>query len=144
MGLMDQHEDNPIFPSLFASSEKIVDSTNDQNKLQLLMQQLDKRLADEESYRQRLLQCLQQSSNKSEQLNRLPKGKMLSLVMSDEPAVAEYHRSLCLSDYQIYKSVAEEFNVAIRETQYRIDWLNTVRARAQHCLGPWPTLPASM
>ena len=136
MGLMDQHEDNPIFPSLFNSSEKFIDSGNDQSKLHLLMHQLDKRVADEESYRQRLLHCLQQSSIKSEQVNRLPKGKLLSLVMSDQPAVAEYQKSLCLSDYQIYKSVSEEFHVAIRETQYRIDWLNTVRARAQQCLGP--------
>jgi len=54
--------------------------------------------------------------------------------MSDEPAVAEYQKALCLSDYKIYKSVMDELNIAIRETQHRIDWINMVRARAQQCL----------
>jgi hypothetical protein len=60
---------------------------------------------------------------------------MLALVMSDDPAVMEYQKALCLSDYKIHKSVADELNIAIRETQHRIDWINMVRTRAQQCLG---------
>jgi hypothetical protein len=101
----------------------------------LLVEQLEKRLFDEESCRKRLLSCTEQTTKKSEELNRFPKSNMETLVLSDEPAVAEYRKALCLSDYQIHKSVEDELNVAIRETQHRIDWINMVRARALQCLG---------
>ena len=116
-------------------SEKSVPQKNDHTKLQLLIEQLNNRLADEEEYRDRLLNCLKQTAKKSEQLSQFPKANMLSLVMSDNPAVVEYQKALCLSDYQIHKSVANELNVAIRETQHRIDWIHTVQARARQCLG---------
>ena len=60
---------------------------------------------------------------------------MFSLVMSNAPAVTEYQKALCLRDLQVYKSVEEEIDVAIRETQHRIDWLKTVLGRARQCLG---------
>jgi uncharacterized cysteine cluster protein YcgN (CxxCxxCC family) len=111
-----------------------MDFKNDQTKLQLLIEQLEKRLIDEESYRQRLLTCIKQTTKKSEQLQSFPKTNMLTLVMSEEPAVMEYQKALCLSDYQIHKSVADELNIAIRETQHRIDWINMIQARARQCL----------
>lgn len=135
MNLINQHDDNPIFPPLFASSDKSINLKNDQNKLQVLIEQLEKRLIDEELYRKRLLNCVNQIAKKSEQLKRFPKSNMLTLVMSDEPSVAEYQKRLCASDYQIHKSLADELNIAIRETQYRIDWINMVRTRALQCLG---------
>ncbi|CAF1071797.1 unnamed protein product [Rotaria sordida] len=135
LDIISQNDDNPVFPLLFSSTEKSLDYTNDQNKLQLLIEQLEKRLIDEELYRKRLLNCIKLTTKKFEQLNHFPKNNMLTLVMSDEPAVIEYQKSLCLSDYQIHQSVADELNVAIRETQYRIDWINMVRQRALQCLG---------
>lgn len=132
---MDYHEENPIFPTLFSSSENFLTTQNDQTKLQLLTTQLEKRLQEEQMYLAGLLKCFEQTSKKSEELNNYPKPKLLSLVMSDEPAVTEYQRSLCLSDYQVYKSVEDELNVAVQETQHRIDWLRTVLARARQCLG---------
>ncbi len=132
--IINQQDDNPIISSLFPSIEKSIDYKNDQTKLQLLIEQLDKRLVDEETYRNRLLVCIKQTAKKSEELNQFPKTNMLTLVMSDQPVVAEYQKALCLSDYKIHKSVTDELNIAIRETQHRIDWINMVRTRAQQCL----------
>jgi len=128
--IINQHDDNLILPL----NEKLIDYKNDQTKLQLLIEQLEKRLIEEEAYRKRLLACIKQTRNKSEQLSQFPKTNMLTLVMSDEPALAEYQKALCLSDYKIHKSVMDELNIAIKETQHRIDWINMVRARAQQCL----------
>jgi uncharacterized cysteine cluster protein YcgN (CxxCxxCC family) len=133
--IMNQQEDNPMFPPLFPSTEKSVYYKNDQTKLRLLIEEFEKRLIDEESYRQRLLHCIKQTAKKSEQISRFPKTNMLALVMTDEPAVVEYQKALCLSDYQIHKSVADELSIAIRETQHRIDWINMIRTRARQCLG---------
>jgi uncharacterized cysteine cluster protein YcgN (CxxCxxCC family) len=127
--IMNQQEDNPMFPPLSVYYK------NDQTKLRLLIEQFEKRLTDEESYRQRLLHCIKQTAKKSEQISRFPKTNMLALVMTDEPGVVEYQKALCLSDYQIHKSVADELSIAIRETQHRIDWINMIRTRAQQCLG---------
>jgi hypothetical protein len=124
-----------MFPSLNLPTEKSVAHQNDHTKLKLLIEQLNNRLIDEESYRNRLLSCLKQTAKKSEQLSQFPKTNMLSLVMSDNPAVVEYQKALCLSDYQIHKSVANELNIAIRETQHRIDWIHMVQTRARKCLG---------
>ncbi|CAF1073986.1 unnamed protein product [Rotaria sp. Silwood1] len=135
LDIISQHDDNPIFPPLFTSSEKSLDYKNDQNKLQLLIEQLEKRLIDEELYRKRLLNCVKLTTKKSEQLNHFPKNNMLTFVMSDEPGVVEYQKGLCLSDCQIHKSVSDELNIAIREIQHRIDWINMVRQRALQCLG---------
>lgn len=132
--IITQQDDNLVFPSLFLPNDKLINSKNDQTKLQLLLEQLEKRLNDEESYRKRLLNCVKQTAKKSEELNQFPKTNMLALVMSDDPAVVEYQKALCLSDYKIHKSVADELNIAIRETQHRIDWINTVRSRARQCL----------
>ncbi len=132
--VIDQTDENSIFPPLITSTEKSLDDKNDQTKLRLLIEQLEKRLFDEESYRKRLLNCTEQATKKSEELNRFPKTNMETLVMSDEPAVVEYQKALCSSDYQIHKSVEDELNIAIRETQHRIDWINMVRSRALQCL----------
>lgn len=115
-------------------AEKPPIDRNDQIKLRLLIDQFDRRLIEEDAYRQRLLHCLQQTAKKSEQLNQFPKPNMLALVMSENPAVAEYQKALYSSDYHIHKSMADELNIAIRETQHRIDWINMVRTRAQQCL----------
>jgi cell division inhibitor SulA len=131
---IDQHDTHPVSSSLISLSEKSVDYKNDQMKLRLLIEQFEKRLNDEKSHHKRLLNCVQQTTRKFEQLNGFPKTNMLTLVMSDDPAVVEYQKALCLSDYQIYKSVEDELNVALRETQHRIDWIEMVRARAHQCL----------
>lgn len=107
---------------------------NDQTKLQLLIEEFDKRLIDEDAYRKRLLTCLQQTAKKAEQLNQFPKSNMLAMVMSENPAIVEYQKALCQSDYQIHKSMTDEISIAVRETQYRIDWIRMVRARAKQCL----------
>ncbi len=133
--IMNQHDDKPIFPPLIPPNEKSVPNKNDQTKLQLLVEQLSKRLIDEELYRERLLDCLKQTTKKSEQLNQFPKTNMLALVMSDNPAVVEYQKALYFSDYKIHKSVANELSIAIRETQHRIDWIHMVQKRARQCLG---------
>ncbi|CAF3001448.1 unnamed protein product [Rotaria socialis] len=133
LDIISQHEDNPIFPPLFSSNVKPINQRSDRSKLQILIEQLDKRLADEEIYRKRLLNCVQQASRKSEQINRFPKNNMLTLVMSHQPAITEYQKGLYLRDYQIHKSVTDELNIALRETQHRIDWINTVRQRAFQC-----------
>jgi len=132
--LIDQHDTHPISSSLISLSDKSVDYKNDQMKLRLLIEQFEKRLNDEKSYHKRLLNCIQQTASKFEQLNGFPKTNMLTLVMSDDPAVVEYQKALCLSDYQVYKSVEDELNVALKETQHRIDWIEMVRARAHQCL----------
>lgn len=124
-------DDHPIMP---LPIERTSMNKNDQTKLQLLIEEFDKRLIDEEAYRKRLLTCLQQTSNKSEQINQYPKSNMLALVMSNNPAVLEYQKALYLSDYHIHKSVSDELGIAVRETQHRIDWINMVRARAKQCL----------
>lgn len=133
--LIDYHEENPIFPSLFSSSERFVDTKNDQSKLQLLTIQLEKRLNDEEIYYSSLMKCVEQRSKKSDEVQRQSKGgKMFALVMSNQPAVTEYQRALCLSDLQVYQSVDEEIQIALRETEHRIAWLRTVLKRARQCL----------
>ena len=111
--VIDQHDVN--------SSGKSIDYENDQMKLRLLIEQLEKRLNDEKSYHQRLVNCVQQTANKFEQLNGFQKTNMLTLVMSDDPAVVEYQKALCLSDYHICKSVEDELDIALKETQHRID-----------------------
>ena len=123
-----------MLPPLFSATTAPMNDKSDQNKLRLLIVQLEKRLTDEESYRNRLLNCIKQTEKKLEQLNRFPKTNMLTLVISHDPSVAEYQRELCLSDYQIHKSVADELNIAIKETQHRIDWINMIRTRARQCL----------
>ena len=127
--VINQPEDH----SILSPSEKSIHYKNDQTKLRLLIEQLEKRLFDEESYRKGLLNCIEQTKKKSEELNRFPKSNMETLVLSDEPGVVEYQKALCLSDYQIHKSVEDELNIAIRETQHRIDWIKMVRARALQC-----------
>lgn len=132
--IVSQNHDNPIFPPLFPTVVKPTNNhKNDQKKLQILVEQLDKRLIDEETYRKRLLYCVQQSSKKSEQLNRFPKNNILALVMSNEPGVIDYQKGLYTRDYQVHKSVADELNIALRETQHRIDWIHMVRQRAFQC-----------
>jgi uncharacterized cysteine cluster protein YcgN (CxxCxxCC family) len=135
LDILDQQDDHPMFPPLISSSEKSMNFKNDQTKLRLLIDQLEKRAIDEDAYRKRLLRCVKQTSKKSEQLNRFPRTDMLTLVMSNEPAVVEYQKALCRSDYQIHKSFVDELNIAIKETQNRIDWINMVRTRALQCLG---------
>ena len=131
---MHQENDYLIFPSLFPLNTESLHDQNDESKLQLLIEQLNERLNEEEAYRKRLLSCIKQATKKSEQLKIYPKNNMLALVMTDEPAVAEYQKALYQSDYHIHMSVADELNVAMRETQHRIDWISTVRTRAQQCL----------
>ena len=116
------------------SSERPIQTKDDRSKLQLLIEQLDKRLVDQQAYLARLLTCLEQTSKKADQLNSLPRDRTFPSGTSNEPAVADYQKALCSSDYQLHKSVEEELNVAVKETQNRIDWIHTVRTRAYECL----------
>ncbi|CAF3589171.1 unnamed protein product [Adineta steineri] len=130
----NQHN-NTIQSSLYLLPEtKPINDKNDEIKLQLLLEQLDRRLHDENSYRKNLLNCIQRTEKKYEQLNHYFKSNMLTLVMSNNPAAVEYQKALCSSDCQIYKSIEDELNIALKETQYRIDWIEMVRTRAHQCL----------
>ena len=60
---------------------------------------------------------------------------MLTLIMSDNPAAIEYQKALCSSDCKIYKSIEDELDIALKETQHRIDWIETIRQRVHLCLG---------
>ncbi|CAF1075559.1 unnamed protein product [Adineta ricciae] len=123
----DHHEEIPSFPS--------ADYKNDQLKLQILLEQLNKRLSNEESTRQRLSNCIQQTTKKYDQLNQYSQPNMLTLIMSDNPAALEYQKALCSSDCKIYKSIEDELDIALKETQHRIDWIETIRQRVHLCLG---------
>jgi hypothetical protein len=129
VNLLMNRDDNPIFPTLLSTSDHYHEPRNDQNKLELLVDQLGKRLLDEESYRQRLLDRLRQASIKSDQSKHVSQS-----MMSNTAATTDYRRRLYLSDHQAHQSVADELNVAVRETQHRIDWLTNVHARARQCL----------
>lgn len=126
--------ENPLFPSLFNSTEKLSGTSNDQSKLELLTEQLDKRLIDEEKYQARLKICLEKVSLKSNELEKLSQTDVSSTMQPETTASAEYKKTLCSNDILIHQSVSEELNVALHETQNRIRWLENVLERARLCL----------
>jgi len=67
-------------------------------------------------------------------LNNLMDEHKRGVRNNDENGVLLNYHLPNLSDYQIHKSVADELNIAIRETQHRIDWINMIQARARQCL----------